>query len=265
LALKVPATSIVALARDEAKATGLKAQGVQVRLADYQDKASLEKALKGVDRLLLVSSNAVGQRLSQHKNVIDAARAAGVKLVAYTSLGHADTSSNPLAPEHKGTEEYLRASGLAHVLLRNNWYTENYVDDLKHAKESGIIAAAVGAGRVASATRSDYAEAAARVLIAEGQAGKVYELTGSVAWDYAELAKTATEVLGRPVAFVNQTPAERHKVLVSVGLPDGVAGFVTALDEGIAAGTLASVSPDLEKLLGRKPTSLKNGLMAAIA
>lgn len=265
LSLKVPASSIVALARDAAKAAHLTAQGVQVRIADYEDPKSLQAALKGVDRLLLVSSNAVGQRFAQHKNAIDAAKAAGVKLVAYTSLNQARSSANPLAPDHKATEEYLAQSGVPHVVLRNNWYTENYVDDLRHAKASGVIAAAVGTGRVASATRSDYAEAAARVLTAEGQAGKVYELTGSVAWDYTELAKVATEVLGRPVAFVNQTPAERHQMLVSVGLPDGVAGFVTSLDAGIVAGTLATVSPDLEKLLGRKPTSLRDGLKAALA
>lgn len=260
LNLKVPASSLVALARDATKASGLASQGVQVRVADYESPASLLAALKGVDRVLLVSSSAVGQRFAQHKNVIDAAKAAGVKLLAYTSLGHATTSANPLAPEHKATEEYLAQAGVPYVVLRNNWYTENYADDVKHARASGVIAAAVGGGKVASATRSDYAEAAARVLIGEGHAGKVYELTGSVAWDYTELAQAATDVLGRPVAFVNQTLAERHQFLVSVGLPEGVAAFVTSLDAGIAAGTLATTSPDLESLLGRKPTTLKEGL-----
>ena len=264
LSLKVPAASIVALARDEAKAAGLKTKGVQVRIADYGNKESLEKALKGVDRLLLVSSSEVGKRAAQHQAVIDAAKADGVKLVVYTSIGHADTSSNPLAPEHKVTEKALLASGLPFVVLRNNWYTENYADDVKNAKDSGVIAAAVGAGKVASASRTDYAEAAARVLVGEGYAGKTYELTGTKAWDYQELAATAAEILGRPVVFKNLTADERRKSLVSVGLPEGAAGFVTSLDQAIEAGTLAAASSDLEKLLGRKPQSLKDGLNAAL-
>lgn len=262
LNLKVPAASIVAVVRNEAKAAGLKALGVDVRVAAYGDVPALTKALGGVDRLLLVSSSEVGQRAVQHQSVIDAAKAAGVKLVAYTSLSQADTSTNALAPEHKATELALRASGVPFVILRDNWYTENYANDLQHAQSSGIIAAAVGKGRVASASRTDYAEAGARVLVGEGHAGKVYELTGSTAWDYAELAKTAGEVLGRTVTFVDQTPAERKNVLLSVGLPEGIADFVTALDAGIAAGTLDKVSPDLERLLGRKPLTLKEGLKA---
>jgi NAD(P)H dehydrogenase (quinone) len=265
LNLKVPASSIVALARDEAKAASLRAKGVQVRVADYGDRASLEKALKGVDRLLLVSGNDFSQRAAHHKNIIDAAKAVGVKLVAYTSVSKADTSTNVVAPDHKVTEAALKASGLNFVILRNNWYTENYTDDVKHAKASGVIALATGKGKVASATRSDYAEAAAKVLTGEGHAGKVYELTGSVAWDFHELAKVASELVGRPVTFQAQTAAERQKVLVSVGLPEAVAGFVAALDTSVETGTLADVSSDLEKLLGRKPTSLKDGLKAALA
>jgi NAD(P)H dehydrogenase (quinone) len=264
LALKVPPASIVALARSEAKAKGLMAKGVQVRIAEYGNKESLEKALKGVDRLLLVSSSEVGKRAAQHLAVIEAAKATGVKLVVYTSIGHADTSSNPLAPEHKATEAALMASGLPYVVLRDNWYTENYAEDLRHAKDSGVLAAAVGAGKVASASRTDYAEAAARVLVGEGHAGKIYELTGTKAWDYQELAATAAEVLGRPVVFKNLTAAERQQGLMAVGLPEGVAGFVTSLDQAIEAGTLAAVSDDLEKLLGRKPQSLKDGLKATL-
>jgi NAD(P)H dehydrogenase (quinone) len=264
LSLKVPASSIVALARDESKAAGLKALGVQVRIADYGDRRSLEIALVGVDRLLLVSGSEVGKRAAQHQAVIDAAKADGVKLVVYTSLVHADTSPNPLAPEHKATEKALAASGLPFVIPRNNWYSENYVDDLRRAKASGTIAAAVGQGRVASASRSDYAEAAARVLAGEGHAGKTYELTGTKAWDYRELAATAAEILGRSVSFTSMTADERRKSLLSAGLPEGAAAFVASLDQAIETGSLASVSGDLEKLLGRKPQSLKDGLRAAL-
>jgi len=264
LNLKVPASSIVALARDEAKAAGLKALGVQVRKADYNDPASLNAALKGVDRLLLVSASDPGKRLPQHQAVIDAAKAAGVKLVVYTSISRADTSTNPLAPDHKATEAYLRQSGLPFVLLRHNWYTENYLDDVKNARASGGIFAAAGKGKVASATRSDFAEAGARVLVGEGHSGKVYELTGASAWDYEELAKTAGELLGKPVSYHSQTPADRKKALLGFGLPEGVADFVTALDGSIAAGTLEAVSGDLAHLLGRAPQSLKEGLRTAL-
>jgi NAD(P)H dehydrogenase (quinone) len=264
LNLEIPASSLVALARDEVKAAGLKALGVQVRQADYEDPVSLEKALRGVDRLLLVSSSAVGKRFAQHKAAIDAAKTAGVKLIVYTSISRATSSANPLAPEHKATEEYLSKASVPFVLLRNNWYTENYTDDVKNAKASGSIHAAVGAGKVASASRTDYAEAAARVLIGEGHAGKVYELTGEKAWDYAELAKVAGELLGRAVTFHNQSAGDRKKTLVGFGLSEGVADFVTAIDQGIEAGTLAQTSGDLAMLLGRAPLSLKEGLTAAL-
>jgi len=265
LDLKVPASSIVALVRSETKAAGLKARGVRVRIADYNDQASYEKALKGVDRLLLVSSSEVGKRVAQHQVVLQAAQAAGVKLVAYTSLSHADTSANPLAGEHKATEVALKASGLPFVVLRNNWYIENYTDDVRRAQTTGTIVAAVGKGRVAAASRTNYAEAAARVLIGEGHWGKVYELTGATAFDYDQLAQTAAELLGRPVVFQNLTGKERHQGLVAAGLPEGVAGFVTALDEGIAAGTLADVRTDLATLLGRQPQGLKEALKAALS
>jgi NAD(P)H dehydrogenase (quinone) len=264
LDLKVAASSIVALARSEAKAAGHRAKGLQVRLGDYEDRASLEKAFAGVDRLLLISGSEVGKRAPQHQAVIDAAKAARVKLIVYTSISHADSSVNPLAPEHKATEAALKASGLAFVILRDNWYTENYVDDLRQAKQSGLIMAAVGGGRVASASRGDYAEAAARILVGEGHLGRIYELTGSKAWDYEELARTAAEILGRPVVFKKLSADERHKSLLAAGLPEGGASFVTALDQAIEAGSLAAVSGDLEKLLGRKPKSLKEGLAAAL-
>jgi NAD(P)H dehydrogenase (quinone) len=260
LKLKVPASSIVAVVRNEAKASHLKSLGVTVRVADYTDRAALDRALKGVDRLLLISGSEPGKRLPQHTAVIEAAQAAGVKLIAYTSISQADTSSNPLAPEHKGTEAVLKKAGVPFVLLRNNWYTENYADDVKGAGASGAIANASPTGRVASASRTEYAEAAVRALIGEGHAGKIYELTGPVAWNFEEFAATASEVLGKKVTYHKQTPDERKKTLLSFGLPEGVAGFVLSLDLGTEAGTLAKATGDLEKLLGRKPLTLKEGI-----
>lgn len=260
---KVPASSIVAVARDEGKAAPLKALGIQVRLASYEDGAALEKALKGVDRLLLVSGSEVGKRIEQHRNVIEAAMKNGVKLVVYTSIARADTSTNPLAPEHVATEALLKGSGIPFAVVRNNWYTENYANDLKQAAATGIIEAAAGEGKVCSATRSEYAEAAARVLSSEAPAGKVYELSGE-AWDYAELARVASELLGRSVVYKAVSPEDRTAHLVQVGLPPGVAAFVASLDQAAAAGTLSHAGADLEKLLGRKPKSLKDGLAESL-
>ena len=259
LNLKVPAASIVALARDEAKTADLKKLGVQVRIANYTDVPALTAALKGVDRLLLVSGNEFGQRAIQHKNVITAAKAAGVKLLAYTSAPQADTSTNPVAPEHKETEAALKASGVPFVLLRNNWYHENYAGDAKYAGQSGVLAVAVSHGKVASASRSDFAEAAAKVLTTEGHAGKTYEL-GGVAWDYPTLAKTVGELAGKAVKFQTITFAERQAGLQAAGLPEGMAGFYAAVDVSIDQGSLALATGDLEKLLGRKPQSLKDNL-----
>jgi len=264
IALGVAPASIVALARDEAKAAGLKALGVQVRRADYNEPATLAAALKGVDRLLLVSGSEVGHRVAQHQAVIDAARTVGVKLVAYTSLAGLPASTNPLAPEHLATEKALAASGLPFVVLRNNWYTENYAGDLAGARATGVVRAAVVHGRVASASRTDYAEAAARVLTGEGHAGRAYELTGAEAWDYPTLVRTLGELLGQPVRLELITEAEKAADLVKVGLPAPLAGFLASFDPAIEAGTLKAVSGDLEKLLGRRPQSLREGLAALL-
>lgn len=264
LKLNIPASSIVALARSESKASALKAKGVQVRLIDYEKIDTLNSALNGVDRLLLVSGSEVGRRLPQHSNVLEAAKKAGVQRLVYTSISRADTSTNPLAPEHKGTEELLQKSGLNYVILRNNWYTENYVNDVKLAKDLGFIEAAAGSGKVASASRSDYAEAAAKILVADAVEKNLYELTGSL-WDFSDLAKAASEVLGKPVKYLASSAEDRKAHLLQAGLDEGTAGFVLALDLAIAAGTLNVSSPDLEKILGRKPKSLLEGLKAALA
>jgi NAD(P)H dehydrogenase (quinone) len=251
----IPASSIVAIARDEAKIEGLRAKGVTVRIANYDDKSSLKAALKGVDRLLLVSGSEVGKRAAQHHNIIDAAKSAGVKRIAYTSITQATTSKNPLAPEHKVTEEELKASGIEYTILRNNWYIENFAGDVAGAKQSGVIAAAVKTGKVGSALRSEYSEAAVRVLMGEGHVGKIYELGGQP-WSYQEFAEAVSKVVGRPVQFKTVTEAEKKATLIGFGLPEGMAGFYAQLDTSIEEGTLAYQSDDIAKILGRAPTGL---------
>ena len=254
--------SIVAGARDTAKAADL---GVRVAHLDYTDPASIASALEGVDTVILVSGSEVGQRVPQHRAVIDAAKAAGVSKFVYTSAPKATTSDLILAPEHKATEELIAAAGLPAVILRNNWYTENYVADLARAAETGVLAAGTGEGRVASASRKDFAEAAAVVALEDGHVGEVYELGGDVAWDYNDLAAAIAEVTGREVAFVALDHDDQVAALREAGLDEGTAGFVAALDAGIKDGALADTDGTLARLIGRPTIPLVEGLRAASA
>jgi NAD(P)H dehydrogenase (quinone) len=251
------AADIVAIVRDPGKAADLAALGVEVRPADYDDRASLDAAVADLDKVLLISSSEVGRRFPQHKNVIDAAKGAGVKQLVYTSAPKATTSALILAPEHKATEEYLAASGLPYVVLRNNWYTENYVQSVRSAKATGVLVAAAGDGRVASASRADYAEGAAVVLSGEGHEGKVYEFSGDRAWDYNELAAAIAEVTGTECSYKSVAPPELVAAMTAAGLDEGTAGFVATLDANIAEGALGYASPDLSALIGRPTTPLK--------
>ena len=247
---------IVAIVRDPAKAADLAAAGVDVRVADYTEVGALKEALSGVDKLLLVSSSELGKRFAQHKNVIDAAKAAGVKQVVYTSAPKATTSTLILAPEHKATEEYLAASGLTYTVLRNNWYTENYANSIQSAAKTGELVAAVGAGRIASAERADYAEAAAAVLTGEGHENKVYELTGDTAWDFTDLAAAIADAAGCACAYKPVSPDELKAAMMANGLDEGIAGFVATLDANIAAGNLEEATGDLRRIIGRASTPL---------
>lgn len=257
--------ALVAVVRDAGKAGELRARGVQVRVADYSDPASLEVALTGVDKLLLISGSEVGSRVAQHANVINAAKAAGVNFIAYTSVLAADTTDLILAPEHKATEELIRASGLEYTFLRNGWYTENYVQTVATARQTGAVVAAAGDGRVASAARADYAAAAAEVLSSAGHEGRVYELSGDYAWDFKELATALTEIAGREVVYQPVTAAELVEILTSAGLDQGTAGFLAALDADTRAGLLAAVTGDLSGLIGRPTTPLLQALRTAAA
>ncbi|OFW58668.1 MAG: NAD(P)-dependent oxidoreductase [Actinobacteria bacterium RBG_16_64_13] len=260
LLAKCPATDLVAIVRDSAKAADLASTGVEIRVATYDDRASLDAALAGLDRLLLISSNEVGRRVPQHTNVIDAAKAAGVKHFVYTSAPKATTSALVLAPEHKATEEYLASSGLTYTILRNNWYTENYAQTINKARETGAVVAAAGAGRVASATRADYAEGAAAVLVGEGHEGKVYELGGDRAWDFHELAAAIAEVTGTPCSYQAVKQADVVAAMTRAGMDEGTAGFFAAVDGNIAEGALSETSGDLAKLIGRPTTPLKESV-----
>jgi NAD(P)H dehydrogenase (quinone) len=251
---------VVAAARDTTKVEDLAARGIRTVELDYARPETIAPALEGVDAMLLVSGTAFGERVAQHRNVIEAAKAAGVAKLAYTSGPNADTSELVLIPEHRATEEVIAEVGIPAVILRNNWYTENYAQDVAVAASTGVIASATGTGRVASAPRFDYAEAAAVVLLEDGHVGEVYELGGDAPWTFAEFADAASVALDRDVAFVDQTPAERVAALVAAGLDEGTAGFVAAIDEGIARGDLAASDGTLSRRIGRPTTPLADAL-----
>jgi NAD(P)H dehydrogenase (quinone) len=253
---------VVALVRDPAKAGTLAAAGVEVRTFDYDQPDELASALAGVRSLLLVSGTAMGRRAQQHQAVIDAAQAAGVGRVLYTSAPKADDSINPVAPEHKATENYLADSGVPHVVLRNGWYHENYVPALHTAASTGEVLTAAGDGRVASASRSDLAEAAAVVLLSD-EVGRVYELTGDVAWSFDDLAATIGAILGREVAARKVSAAEEAAILRDAGLDEGTVGFITGVDAAIAAGELGAVNGELAALIGHPTAPIADTLRQA--
>lgn len=260
----VPASQIVAIARNPAKATALSQQGITVRQADYSDEAAFTTALQGIDKLLLISSSEVGQRAPQHRNVINAAKAAHVKFIAYTSLLHADTSPLGLADEHVATEKMLAESGIAYALLRNGWYTENYLASAPAALEHGVFIGAAGEGKIASATRADYAAAAARVISEDGHAGKTYELAGDAGWTLSQLAAELAKQSGKKVVYQNLSEADFAAALKGVGLPAGLADMLADSDTGASKGGLFDDSHTLSKLIGRPTTSLSDSVKGIV-
>ena len=253
---------IVAIARDAAKAEPLAAKGVEVRIASYDDPAALKDALAGVDQVLLISGNEFGKRTQQHRNVIDAAIVNDVSRLVYTSAPQVDTSTLPVAPEHLATEDYLASTDLDHVLLRNNWYTENYASSVETAAATGSVLTSAGDGRVASAARQDFAEAAAVVLTTDGPVKRVYELAGDVAWTHSDLAATLTDVLGKPVEVADVSADEQTTILTSAGLDAGLVGFIVGVDSGIKLGDLELATGDLSALIGRPTTPIAETLRA---
>jgi NAD(P)H dehydrogenase (quinone) len=263
LLTKTDAANVVALARDPTALQAYDQLGVQVRQADYDDPASVEAALEGVDRLLLISGNAVGQRERQHGAVIDAAKKAGVSYVAYTSVLNAQDSKLLLAAEHVLTENLLGKSGLNYDVLRMPWYSENYVGSLAPSIEHGAIYGATGEGRLSTATRGDLAGGAVGALL-NSPGGKIYEFAGDQSWSMAEFAAEVGRQAGKPVQYVNQSEADYAKTLESVGLPPPAAGFLASTSYLAGFGELYSESKDLSTLSGRPTTPISETIAAAL-
>jgi NAD(P)H dehydrogenase (quinone) len=259
-----PAGRIVAVVRDVAKAADLAAQGVQVRAANYNDPASLDTALAGATKVLLISSSEVGQRVVQHRNVVDAAVRAKVGLFVYTSVLRAETSALSLAGEHRETEAAIVASGLQYSLLRNGWYFENYTAGLGGALALGVLSGSAGEGRIAAAARADYAAAAATVLTSAAPVEKVYELAGDNAFTLAELAAELSRQSGKEVPYQNLPQDDYEKVLLGAGLPPPVAAMVAGLDVAAAHGELDGDGRVLSKLIGHPTTTLAGAVKAAL-
>lgn len=264
---RVPAESIVAGVRSRGHdlAKQLEAQGVEVRVADYTQPSTLATAFEGIDRLLLISSNAMEERTAQHKNVIDAARYAGVRLVAYTSLLHADRSPLGLADVHRQTEAYLKLSGLPFVLLRHGWYTENHVASIRPALEHAAVMGSAGEGRFSSATRAELAEADAIVLTSAGQAGRVHELAGDESYSLADLAAAISAASGKPVAYKDMLKPDFKAVLTRMGLPESLAELIADADLAAFNGGLEDNSRQLSALLDRPTASWREVVRQAVA
>jgi len=260
---KVPAGDVVALARDPAKLADYAARGLEVRAADYDDPATLEPALEGVDRLLLISGSALGQRPRQHKAVIDAAKAAGVGYIAYTSILHADRTPIKLGEEHRATEALLKDSGLSYDLIRNGWYNENYVGSLAAQVESGVITGAAGKGRINSASRADFAAGAAAILV-DGKGGEIYELAGDQGWTMDDFAAELSRRSGREVRYQDMSEAEFAKSLEAAGLPDFIAAVVANSNYATSLGALEEDGGTLGKLIGRPTTPIGETIAKAL-
>lgn len=258
-----PNETIVAAVRDPAKAADLKARGVEVRQADYDKPETLRAAFAGVDKVLLVSSNEIGRRFVQHKAAIDAAKAAGVKFIAYTSLLRADTSPLSIAGEHIETERYIQASGLPYAFLRNGWYSENETAGIAGVIAHSAYIGASGEGRYAWASRADYADAAAVTLL-NPEPGRIYELAGDTALTMAELATETAKVAGKPIAYHNMSEADLNGALRGFGLPSFLADLLSDSSAKAANGALFDDTRTLSRLIGRPTTPVATTIAQAL-
>lgn len=266
LAARVGADQVAAIVRDPARATPLFPTGVTVRRGDYDAPETLDAALAGAERLLLISSNAIGARVAQHAHVIDAGRKAGVARIAYTSVLHAETSTLGLAGEHRRTETLLMESGIAHSLLRNGWYSENYAASIAPALAHGAFIGAAGDGRISGATRADYAEAAAVALIADAEPGRtIHELAGDTAFTLGAFAAELSRQTGREIPYVDMPEEAYRAALISAGLPEGVAALLADSDSGARAGQLFDDGRALSRLIGRPTTPVSETIAATLA
>lgn len=265
LLTQVPASQIVAVVRDAAKAAPLAARGIVVRAANYDDTSALERAFAGVEKILLISGTEFGRRAEQHRRVIAAASHAGARLLVYTSLLRADSTPLNLGPEHAETEVALRASGLPYVILRNGWYHENYAASVPSALAHGAFVGSAGTGRIASAARADYAAAAVAALTGRAEIGRTYELAGDSAYTLAEFAAELSRHTGKSIPYVNLPESEYAGILLKAGLPAPLAHGLASWDTGASTGALFDDARQLSRLIGRPTTPVAAAIAAAVS
>lgn len=260
---KVPADQITAVVRSEEKAAGFAARGVRIAVADYDAPETFDGLFSAGDKVLLISGSEVGKdRVAQHKVVLEAAKAAGVALLAYTSAPGSLTAA--LADAHRGTEAAILESGVPYVLLRNGWYNENYTEQLAPVLQFNAVTQAAGDGKVASAARADYAAAAVAVLVGEGHENKTYELSGDTAWSFAEYAAEVGRQTGKEIAY-NAVSAEAYQgILTGAGLPEPIAAILAGVDASIEKGELAGTPGSLSRLTGRPTTPIADSIAVAL-
>ncbi|MTV81540.1 SDR family oxidoreductase [Secundilactobacillus folii] len=258
----VEPSDIVALARNVEKAKASVPEGVEVRHADYDHEDSFVKALQGVDKLLLISSQPGGpvSRQQQHQNVIDAAKADGVEFIAYTSFAHIETAKSPLANDHRFTEQAIVKSGIAHSFLRNNWYLENEAATIQAALKGQPFVYAAGEGHIGWAAEIDYADANAQVMVLE-QPKEIYEFAGQ-SRTYAQLADVVKTVSDHDFEVQSISEAEYQKNLEASGLNTQTAAAIASLQKFIKSGDLAENSTDLQDVLKRPLTDLATVIKA---
>ncbi|MDQ6931198.1 MAG: SDR family oxidoreductase [Candidatus Eremiobacteraeota bacterium] len=259
-----PSADVTAMVRTPRAADELAPFRVATRIGDYTDPTSLDAAVTGIDRLLLISSSVLGQRAAHHKNLIEAATRASVSFIAYTSILRADTSELSLAAEHLATEEMLRKTRLPFVVLRNGWYLENDTAMLAPALAHGAIIGSAGDGGLSSASRSNYAEAAALVLVHGAPAGTIYELAGDQAFTLTQLAAEVSRRTGKAVGYRNMSEAEYRSALLGMGLPDAMATMLAQTSAATAKGALEDHGHVLSRLIGHQTTSLADAVAAAV-
>lgn len=258
----VDSSQVVALVRNVDKASGL---GVESRYFDYNEPEKMDASLEGIDRLLLISGSDIGERARQHTNVIHAAKNAGISWIVYTSILHADTTSINLADEHLATEGVLKTSGMVYTILRNGWYTENYTGSIDGALAGGAFMGSAEEGEISSASRADYAEAAAVALSNENHKGKLYELAGDKSYTLTNLAAEISKQTGKSVPYNNLPEDEYATILKSFGLPEMFAAAIANWDVSASKGDLFDDSKQLSTLISRPTTPMADTVKAALA